>query len=400
MNNTKEAKELKPNQDLKINSGLMRMWKKAGLQVKSFKATKKGHNEIWAGEFKTKNAILQMSVNKFGFVFYHAGNKSVNIGRLDKQNKIIDWMKAIIRNAPWAESVNEASLPSNIQRWISARGPKPAKDVKMINTWVKKLTGRGIVAGVSIGKNYNTLVLDIEYQDAAIHYDTTSGEIKLYKKKIRNFNDFKKVFQSNESVNEGIYTVYFDMGSPGLMSKTIEAKDKKDAAKKVASGLSGKFKIVKVIESVTERKFHHKKRGDNYIGGYNDNKGNNSELWGAKDGTFYIWVQKKGGAAAYIDLPKNIKDRTKADKIHHKLTRDFKKESVNEKIERGNEVHAETKKELKAAIARSMKEILAGKLPKYDIINGMTGEMIGWKEGQNEYHWQVTAIPYAERELK
>ena len=117
-------------------------------------------------------------------------------------NAKIKFVSMLAKNRLRGESVNEASLPSNIQRWISARGPKPAKDVKIINKWVKKLTGRGIVAGVSIGKNYDTLVLDIEYQDAAIHYDTTSGEIKLYKKKIRNFNDFKKVFQANESVDE------------------------------------------------------------------------------------------------------------------------------------------------------------------------------------------------------
>ena len=100
------------------------------------------------------------------------------------------------------ESVDEGNLPSNIQKWIKARGPKPSKDVKMIGKWVKKLTGREISGGVAIGKNYNTLVLDIEYQDAAIYYDTTSGDIKLYNKKIRSSNDFKKVFQANESVNE------------------------------------------------------------------------------------------------------------------------------------------------------------------------------------------------------
>ncbi len=74
-------------------------------------------------------------------------------------------------------------------------------------------------------------------------------------------------------------------------------------------------------------------------------------------------------------------------------------ESVNEDIVRGNEVHAKTKKELKAAIAKSMKEILAGKTPKYDIINGMSGEMIGWKDG-NDYIWQPHAIQSALRELK
>jgi|TARA_Y100000034_G_scaffold106970_1_gene136079 hypothetical protein len=73
-------------------------------------------------------------------------------------------------------------------------------------------------------------------------------------------------------------------------------------------------------------------------------------------------------------------------------------EGINEDIVR-DEVHAKTKKELKAAIAKSMKEILAGKTPKYDIINGRTGEMIGWKDGK-DYTWQPNAIPYAERELK
>jgi hypothetical protein len=59
--------------------------------------------------------------------------------------------------------------------------------------------------------------------------------------------------KKKESVDEGKYEVYFDMGSPGLMSKSVVAKDKKEAAKKVASGLSGKFKIKKVVkESVDE----------------------------------------------------------------------------------------------------------------------------------------------------
>jgi hypothetical protein len=141
----------------------------------------------------------------------------------------------------------------------------------MIGKWVKKLTGHEISGGVAIGKNYNTLVLDIEYEDAAIHYDTTSGDIKLYNKKIRNFNGFKKVFQANESVNE--------------------------------------------------------------------------------------------------------------------------------RTDRFNNVHAESKKELKAGMSKAMDQIAKGKNPRFDIINGRTGEMIGWIEGQ-EYHWQPNAIQSALRELK
>ena len=49
-------------------------------------------------------------------------------------------------------------------------------------------------------------------------------------------------------VNEGKYTVHFDVGSKGLMSKTVSAKNEKEAEKKVASGLHGKYKIKKVVK--------------------------------------------------------------------------------------------------------------------------------------------------------
>jgi len=51
-----------------------------------------------------------------------------------------------------------------------------------------------------------------------------------------------------KDILEGKYEVYFDMGSPGLMSKTVDAKNAKEAEKKVASGLHGKYKIKKVVK--------------------------------------------------------------------------------------------------------------------------------------------------------
>ena len=59
MNNTKEAKVLDPNQDLKINAALMGMWKKAGLRVKSFKATKKAIMKFGLGNLKLKMQFSQ-----------------------------------------------------------------------------------------------------------------------------------------------------------------------------------------------------------------------------------------------------------------------------------------------------------------------------------------------------
>ena len=71
----------------------------------------------------------------------------------------------------------------------------------------------------------------------------------------------------------------------------------------------------------------------------------------------------------------------------------------NEDIDKYGHVHAKTKKEMYNAIDDACKIIRKGKVPKFQIINGMTGEMIGWPE-KREYHWQPPAIVDAARELK
>lgn len=48
---------------------------------------------------------------------------------------------------------------------------------------------------------------------------------------------------------EGKFTVDFDIGSPGIMSQTVDAKNAKEAAKKVAAGIKGKVKIKKVYKA-------------------------------------------------------------------------------------------------------------------------------------------------------
>ena len=90
----------------------------------------------------------------------------------------------------------------------------------------------------------------------------------------------------------------------------------------IISALSAK------MESVNEiRKFHPKKPGDDYMGGYNTPKGD-TEMFADKKGRYYIWVKPKGKKERYIDLPKNIK-RGKADDLHRKLQKTMG-ESVNE----------------------------------------------------------------------
>ena len=82
----------------------------------------------------------------------------------------------------------------------------------------------------------------------------------------------------------------------------------------------------------TERKFNHKKSGDNYLGGFNSPKGD-TEMFSDKKGRYYIWVKPKGKDSKYIDLPKNVKDRSKADVLHDKIKKTMG-ESINERMDK------------------------------------------------------------------
>ena len=127
------------------------------IQPIKIKNYKKGYNKMWSGEFKTKNAILPMSVNKYGDVFY----QDKNIGRIDKSSKIIDWMKAIKRNNKWVESVDESKaelyrLYSMGMKAIagSAKHKEILKKIKVLRKklgmneqWDSKLMGKPLSKG-------------------------------------------------------------------------------------------------------------------------------------------------------------------------------------------------------------------------------------------------------------
>jgi hypothetical protein len=84
--------------------------------------------------------------------------------------------------------------PSNIEEFAKRKGC--LREVRQIDRWLKKM-GKRISGGVAIGKNYDTLVLDIEYQDAAIYYDIDDGELKVYNQDIKfNWKEFKEAVEA------------------------------------------------------------------------------------------------------------------------------------------------------------------------------------------------------------
>jgi hypothetical protein len=101
------------------------------------------------------------------------------------------------------ESVNEAYVPTNIKEFAKRKGV-----TQLVNTvagWAEKV-GKKISGGTAIGKNYNTLVLDMTYNGSEIYINCETERVELYDELVRNFQQFKKVYdeyQMDESVNEG-----------------------------------------------------------------------------------------------------------------------------------------------------------------------------------------------------
>jgi hypothetical protein len=121
------------------------------------------------------------------------------------------------------ESVNEAYVPSNIKDFAKRKGV-----TQLVNTvagWAEKV-GKKISGGTAIGKNYDTLVLDMTYNGSEIYINCETERVELYDELVRNFQQFKKVYdeyQMDESINESKFS--------DIDIIAQEAKDFKDFVK-------------------------------------------------------------------------------------------------------------------------------------------------------------------------
>ena len=136
------------------------------------------------------------------------------------------------------ESVNEVYVPSNIKEFAKRKGV-----TQLVNTvagWAEKVA-KGIKGGTAIGKNYNTLILDMTYNGSEIRINCETERVELYDELVRNFQQFKKVYdeyQMDESVNES---------TPGQVIKDLD-KAKNDLLKKVDALIAKKKKLYSDVD--------------------------------------------------------------------------------------------------------------------------------------------------------
>jgi hypothetical protein len=99
-------------------------------------------------------------------------------------------------------NLSEAFVPSNIKEFAKRKGVSSL--VNTVAGWAERV-GRRITGGTAIGKNYDTLILDMRYQDSAIRINTENETVELYDEPVRSFQQFKKVYeeyQEEESIEE------------------------------------------------------------------------------------------------------------------------------------------------------------------------------------------------------
>ena len=90
-----------------------------------------------------------------------------------------------------------ASVPSNIMDFAKRKGSYAVSLVKKAATWAEK-AGKRISGGTAIGKNYDTIILDMKHQGSEIYINLNDETIELFGEEVTDAKSFAKVLQDNE----------------------------------------------------------------------------------------------------------------------------------------------------------------------------------------------------------
>lgn len=94
-------------------------------------------------------------------------------------------------------TVNEAaSVPSNIMDFAKRKGSYAVNLVKKAATWAEK-AGKYISGGTAIGKDYDTIILDMKHQGSEIYINLNDETIELFGEEVTDPKSFKKVLDAN-----------------------------------------------------------------------------------------------------------------------------------------------------------------------------------------------------------
>jgi hypothetical protein len=150
--------------------------------------------------------------------------------------------------------VNEAArVPSNIMDFAKRKGSYATSLVKKAATWAEK-AGKYISGGTAIGKNYDTIILDMKHQGSEIYINLNDETIELFGEPVTNPKSFAMVLAANESlmVNESSMslTQYYKNSDKSVKEVAKQIDTIIDTAKFTQS--SGKDKLLWLITDLTD----------------------------------------------------------------------------------------------------------------------------------------------------
>jgi len=94
--------------------------------------------------------------------------------------------------------MNEAAyVPSNIMDFAKRKGSYATALVKKAASWAEK-AGKRISGGTAIGKNYDTIILDMKYQGSEIYINLNDETIELFGEEVNDPKTFQRVLAENE----------------------------------------------------------------------------------------------------------------------------------------------------------------------------------------------------------
>lgn len=165
------------------------------------------------------------------------------------------------------ESLEEINVPDNIQKFAKRKGITAT--VNKVAQWAEKM-GKRIVGGTAIGKNYDTLILDLTYQGGEIYIDCNTEEIEVKGEPVSDYISFVSAAEENETLNEN-YARFRNQTSkrngPEQLHKAVQEIKKKlyevnrlleytEKLKSEISEISGevKYKVhtERALEQITE----------------------------------------------------------------------------------------------------------------------------------------------------
>lgn len=85
-------------------------------------------------------------------------------------------------------------IPSNIKEFADRKNA--TRLVNKVARWVES-SGKHISGGTAIGKNYNTLILDMKYHGSEIAINLETGEITLFGNNVTSPKKFREILAKN-----------------------------------------------------------------------------------------------------------------------------------------------------------------------------------------------------------